>query len=289
MGTFFTKGYSLKVYICSDMEGVSGVSIWNQVVPEHPLYQETRRLMTEEINAAAQGAFEAGATDVLVDDAHWLGHNLELSVLNARIECLTGNDRELLAELDGSFDVLFCLGAHAKAGTSGANLAHTMDPDRWVEMKINGRSMGEIGLNAAGAGECGVPLVLITGDDKACAEAAALIPGIMQARVKKGISAQCARSLSPAAARELICNRAREACLAARQIAPFRLGGSSTVLEVTMLAAAGTPFKASALDGTALRLQKTVTKRVTAQSVRQALRGVLHPESRKMSEPRERG
>ncbi|MBI4026755.1 MAG: M55 family metallopeptidase [Verrucomicrobia bacterium] len=269
----------MKVYIWCDMEGVAGVSIWNQVMPEHPLYQESRRLMTEEINAAAQGAFDAGATYVLVDDGHWFGHNLMPSMLDPRVECVMGYDRDFLMELDGSFDLLLGIGAHAKAGAVGANLGHTMDPDRWVELKVNGHSVGEIGLVGAVAGEHGVPFALITGDDKACAEAAALIPGVVQACVKKGIAAQCARSLAPTAARDCIRARAREACLAARSIAPLRLGGSPATVEVVMLAESGTPFKASSLDASTLALQKTVTTRATGQSVRQALREVLHAKS----------
>lgn len=265
----------VKIYILSDMEGTAGVSIWDQVLPGHPEYDVARRWMTEEINAAADGAFAAGADLVLVNDAHLTEHNLDLDLLDRRVEHLMGYGKDLWAELDDTFDAVFQIGAHAKAGTPAANLRHTWAPSNFADLRINGKSVGEIGLAAAGAGERGVPCTLVSGDDKACAEAAQLLGGVIRAPVKKGIGWQCARSIAPRAARDLIRERARQACSAAGGVPPWRPATGEISVEILTIAKPANDLYASSLEADALLAQPLLTQRATGTSIRQAFLAAL--------------
>ncbi len=260
----------MKVYMVCDMEGTAGVSIWDQVLGDGPRYQEARRWMTEEVNAAARGAFEAGAELVVVNDAHYSGHNLVVDVLDPRIEHIMGYSAKTWADLDSSFDVLFHVGAHAKAGTPNACLRHTWSPSSWTDVRINGQSVGEIGLVAAGAADFDVPCVFISGGEAACAEAAALIPGIHQAPVKKGLGWQSARSLSLRSARERIQHAAREARIQVDHIAPLVLGPRPAVIEIIQLKEDRGPLYASQCEAEQLLAEPRVVRRATAQTVSEA-------------------
>ena len=277
----------MKVYILSDMEGTAGVSIWEQVIPGCFKYEQACRLMTEEVNAAACGAFDAGADLVLVNDTHLKEHNLALDILDRRVEYLTGYGKSLWEGLDDSFDVVLQIGAHAKVGTRAANLRHTWDCRTWVDLKINGHSIGEIGLVAGGAAEKGVPCTLVTGDDKACAEAANLIPGIIQAIVKKGVSWQAARSVGPEAARELIRQRAKQACLAAEDTKLVNLGEAPICVEIIQLAAAKADYYASSLEIEQLFNEALIVQRATATTIQEAFYAALLAKPEQLENSRE--
>lgn len=200
----------MRVYLSVDMEGVAGVVHEDQTNPADPRcaaeYARFRRLMTLEANAAVEGALDAGATRVVVNDAHWFMRNLLAEELHESAELVSGDPKPLsmMQGIADGFDAAFFVGYHAMAGTAEAVLDHTYT-DRVAAVRLNGAAIGELGINAALAGAHGVPVALVTGDQAVAAEARALLGGgVATAVVKQAIGRQAARSLAPAAAREVI-------------------------------------------------------------------------------------
>jgi D-amino peptidase len=220
----------MKILISADMEGVCGVTSWVQVMPpevgEIPAstveYERARLRMTKEVNAAAEGAFAAGATEVIVNDSHNGMRNLVPEELHSDVRFISGSDKELgmVQGLQEGIDGLFFVGYHAKAGTPAAPLAHT-----WTgyvqDVRLNGFSTGEFGLNAAIAGHFDVPVLLVTGDDKAVAQCQAFSgKEVMGVVVKEGYSTFSAIHLHPHKAQQLIREAAEEA-VKAKQAKPW--------------------------------------------------------------------
>ncbi len=180
----------MRIFIAVDMEGISGIFQSEQVSPGGRLYEEGRRFLTQDVNACVEGCLAGGAEQVVVRDIHGGGNHFLWEELDPRAEYVRGStDRERLpgiAECAG----LVLLGYHAMAGTREAILEHTMSSRHWQSFRMNGRLMGEVGIDAGIAGDHGVPTILVTGDDKVCAEAAELLPGVVVAPVKTGLSCQ---------------------------------------------------------------------------------------------------
>jgi D-amino peptidase len=200
----------MRVYISVDMEGVAGVVHEDQTNPVDPRcaaeYARFRKLMTGEANAAVEGALAAGATQVVVNDSHWEMRNLLPEELHQAAELLSGGPKRLsmMEGIEAGFDAALFIGYHAKAGTARAILDHTM-MDAIRDVRLNGRSMGELGLNAALAGAYGVPVALVSGDRATAEEAAALLGSDVETViVKEAVSRHAARSVAPGAARQLI-------------------------------------------------------------------------------------
>lgn len=207
----------MRVYVSVDMEGIAGVVHEDQTNPVDPRcageYARFRRLMTLEANAAVEGALAAGASRVVVNDAHWLMRNLLVEELHEAAELVSGDPKPLsmMQGIADGFDAAFLVGYHAMAGTAEAVLDHTYT-DRVSRAWLNGAPIGEVGLNTALAGAHGVPVALVTGDQAVAAEARALLgEGVATAIVKQAIGRQAARSLPPVAARA----RIRDAATAA--------------------------------------------------------------------------
>lgn len=203
---------TVKVYISADIEGVGCV-----VRPEHSTipgreYAQSRLFMTEEVNAAIRGAYDAGATHVLVSDSHNVGLNLLPEALDPRAELIMGNPRPLsmMEGINQGFDAVFFVGYHAKPGTENALLAHNFH-GRVRDILINNVSLGELGMNAALAGIYHAPVVLITGDEVTTLEANALLPHAQTVSVKRGIGAYAAQCLHPHVCRERIYQASRQA------------------------------------------------------------------------------
>ena len=198
------------VYISADMEGVAGLS-----ATDDPL---GRRLMTAEVNAAIAGAFDAGATRVVVNDAHGGHNNLLLDALDPRVTLLRGSLKPygMMQGLDDSFDAVMFIGYHGKAGSRGGFAAHT-GSGRTADLRVNGVSVGEGGMNAFYAAWYGVPVIFLSGDSLAVAEMQALIPGLHGAAVKTGIWNQAVHTLTPDSATAAI---RRGAAAAVRASAP---------------------------------------------------------------------
>ncbi|MEU3958649.1 M55 family metallopeptidase [Streptomyces buecherae] len=194
----------MKVLISVDMEGVSGVVHPSETNPTGYDYERARQLMTAEANAAIAGVLDTEPTaTVLVADAHGPFRNLLPEALDRRARLVRGKPRPLgmLAGLDGSTEAVLLVGYHGRAGAGPAVLAHTMS-DAVLDVRVAGRSLGEIGLNAAMAGHLGVPVVLLSGDDTACDELNELVPEARTVAVKQAIGQSAAVTLHPEEARE---------------------------------------------------------------------------------------
>jgi len=222
----------MRVYILTDLEGVAGVLEFDDRVGTDAVAQKKRtfhrRLLSGEVNAAVAGAFDAGATYVLVNDSHGGGNTILFDQLDPRAEIIQGRERgSWFPYLDGGFDCVLKVGCHAMAGTPRAVLCHTYSR-KVRHWKLNGAPIGEFGVMALVAGYHGVPTVLCTGDVAACNEAQELIPEIVVAPVKEGLSRFAAKQLSHPKACELIRERAAQALRRAPQIAPPTVEGPYT-------------------------------------------------------------
>lgn len=214
----------MKVFISIDMEGISGVVSAEQCTPGNPEYERARLLMTQEANAAILGARAAGATEVAVSDSHGNMRNLLIEELDTWADLIYGSPKPygMMEGLDESFDVAFLVGYHARAGTPNAILDHTYSSKAVHHVELNGRPVGEIGLNAALAGVHGVPVGLVTGDQAATAEAAALLgPALQTVTVKRAVGNQAAICLHPEEVQSMIRQAAEHAI--GTEVLPFKL------------------------------------------------------------------
>lgn len=207
------------------MEGIGGIvrEIETDPTKGGEAYQQSRRLMTQEGNAAIEGCVKAGATEVLIADSHWNFDNLLPEELHEAATLLRGTPRSfsMVHDLDASYDAALFIGYHAKAGTPRAILDHTYT-GRLAAVRVNGTEVGETGLNAYLAGHHGVPVVLVTGDSAVTAEAKALIPGVHTVAVKEATGASAAKNLHPKKARDLIRAEAGKALKDVKTITPLR-------------------------------------------------------------------
>ncbi|MEP6571889.1 MAG: M55 family metallopeptidase [Gemmatimonadota bacterium] len=213
----------MRVFISVDMEGVAGVVHDSQTNPIEPRfageYNRFRRLMTLEANAAIEGAMAGGATQILVNDSHWEMRNLLAEELHPAAELISGGPKihSMMEGVAGGADAAFFIGYHAKAGTQSAIIDHTYT-DCIQDVRLNGRSVGELGINAALAGCFNVPVVLVSGDSALAAEAGSLLgPNVSTVVVKEAVSRHAARSVAPSVA----CDRIREAAAVALQRRPY--------------------------------------------------------------------
>ena len=221
----------MKVFISADMEGISGVVAPDDVSPGKGGYAAACKAMTGDVNAAVAGALEAGAEEVVVFDAHAGGRNVDLELLDRRAEIIRGQPcPAMIAGLDETFSAVFLIGYHARIGTAEAVMDHTFST-RYFRVKINGRPFGEVGLAAAYAGSLGVPVALVSGDDKLAREAADFVPRAVAVVVKTGMGRHGARCLAPAEAQERIRQAARGALSDLAGLKPLALR-TPLVLEV---------------------------------------------------------
>jgi D-amino peptidase len=229
----------MKILIAADMEGITGVVHFDQTTPGHPEYERFRRLMTDDVNAAIRGAFAAGADEVVVSDGHWNATNILIEQLDPRARLNSGTPRpySMIEGVDSGVDGVLFVGYHARVGTTNAILDHT-----WSSSRVEGlwltpaggepTPVGEIGLNGAVCGHFGAPVVMISGDQSACAEAASLFPGVVTAVVKQAKGRNAAECLSPKETAELIEQCAAqgvEHLLGEQPLRPFRLAAPIAV------------------------------------------------------------
>lgn len=210
----------MRVMISADMEGVTGATGWKDVEPGEPAFERFRRLLTQDVNAAIRGAFDGGATEVVVNEAHDGMRNILLEELDDRAELISGLHKPLVT-MEGlaDSDIVFFAGYHARAGEPGV-LAHTLTGD-YASIELNGEPASEARLNATLAGERGVPVGIVTGDDVICAEAEKLFPGVKTAVVKYAIDNFSARCLTPEASGRRIFEAARSALEEADALRPY--------------------------------------------------------------------
>jgi D-amino peptidase len=214
-----------RVYISVDLEGISGVSGDDQTSAGQPEYARARKLMAEDANAAIRGAFEGGATDVLVNDSHGGQRNLLPEDLDPRARLISHSFKRfgMMEGLDESFDAVIFVGYHAKAEAPRGLFAHT-GSGVVRDLQINGRSVGEGGMNAAMAAWYGVPVVAVSGDDVAIAEIKESLPAVRGVVVKRAINVRAVELRPLQAARREIQDAAREGVAKAVKPAPLRQG-----------------------------------------------------------------
>lgn len=212
----------MKIYVMVDIEGISGVYCREQVIPTESRFQEGRRFLTEDINACVSGLRDAGVEHIVVHDCHGGSYSLNWADVSPEADgyvCGAIGSRRF-ADLQG-FDGIILLGYHAKAGTPEAVLEHTFSSKDVQNMYLNGVAVGETAVDAAIAGEYGVPVIMVSGDDKVCAEARQLLPDVVTAEVKKGLSCFGAQLLPPQKAHQLIHDKAMEAVQTLQNRKPY--------------------------------------------------------------------
>ena len=195
----------MKILISTDIEGVAGVVHHQQVRPGNPEYERARVLMTHEANAAIAGAFDAGATEVLVNDSHGDFRNMPAELLDPRAHYVLGKPRYLgmMAGVDLGVDAVCLVGYHSRAQGRGI-LAHTTNSFAFARVRFHGEEVGEAAMYGALAGEYGVPVVMASGDDVFIEEHGPLFPQAVFVQTKRATGQTSGISLSPQAAREAI-------------------------------------------------------------------------------------
>lgn len=212
----------MKIYISADIEGIGCIVRGEQSSPGGREYRWARRRMTAEVNAAVRGAFDGGAEAVVVADSHNVGLNLVPEELDPRASLVMGSPRPLsmMEGIQMGFDAAFLIGYHSMAGTAASTIVHTFTR-RISAVTVNGISIGEIGISAALAGHYGVPVVLLSGDDKAVAEARGLLGELETVQVKQAIGAYSALCLSPQQCEQRLYQGAKGALSLVEQLDPF--------------------------------------------------------------------
>ena len=216
---------AMKVYISADMEGVAGAVTGDQLGPAGFEYQRFREIMTGEVLAAIEGARAAGATEILVSDSHGNGENILIEKLPQDVQLVRSWPRPLMMMqgIDETFDAAIFIGYHASTSNPEGVRAHTISSANLTDIRLNDVSVPEAGINAAIAGHFGVPVVMLSGDDAIVKEAQALLGDLEGAVVKWAISFHAARSLTPAAANDLIRKKAQAALARLNEFQPYRV------------------------------------------------------------------
>jgi len=220
----------MRIYISADLEGISGVVATDQTSNKGSDYDRARKLMTGEVNAAAEAAFEVGAEEVVVNDGHGSMRNILIDEVMSDVKLMTGSPK-ILGQMEGidrspGFDACLFVGYHARAGTHGV-LNHTISGAVVSEVQINGQSLGETGINAALAGQYDIPLVFVSGDTDVCAQAESIVENIVTVPVKEAAGRYAALCNSPDKAREMIQSGVKEALreFGDDKIKPFETSG----------------------------------------------------------------
>ncbi len=187
-------------------------------------YQAGRLLMTGDLNAAIEGAFNAGVQDVVVSDAHGGKRNILPEELHQDAVIYRGHPKpwSMMTGIDDEYDAAFYVGYHAMKGTENGVLAHTISGGTVAGIWINGREVGEFGINAGLAGYFDIPSIMVTGDYVFAQEAKSFVPNIHTAIVKWGTGRRSAKCLHPVKARGLIRKTAKHAVENFKEISPLR-------------------------------------------------------------------
>jgi D-amino peptidase len=203
----------VKVFISFDMEGVAGIVDWSQCTAPGQPYEEGRRLLLGEVNAAIDGALEGGATEIVCNDSHGTMNNLDPAQLHGRATYVAGRHKPLymMEGMDSSVDAVFFIGYHGSISGASSVLSHTYNPLVISRVSLNGEECGESGINALVALACGAPVALITGDQQTITEGGPFLKEAGQVVVKQSITRFSAAQLHPHEARERIGAAAAEA------------------------------------------------------------------------------
>jgi D-amino peptidase len=203
----------VKVFISFDMEGVAGIVDWSQCIAPGQPYEEGRRLLLGEVNAAIDGAVEAGASEIVCNDSHGAMNNLDPAALHGRASYVAGRHKPLymMEGMDESVDAVFFIGYHGSISGASSVLSHTYNPSVISKVSLNGAECGESGINALVALAHDAPVALITGDQQTITEGGPFFKEAERVVVKQSITRFSAAQLHPAEARERIAAGAAQA------------------------------------------------------------------------------
>ncbi len=217
----------LKIYISADMEGVVGVVTNEQLGPQGFEYARFREFMTQEVNAAIEGAFAGGATEIVISDSHGNGQNLLIEKLPCNVLLVRAWPRPLgmMQGIDETFAGAMFIGYHTGTTNLEGVRAHTISSARLADVRLKGISVSEAGLNAAIAGHFNVPVILVSGDDAVVKETTALLGNIEGAIVKWASGFHSAKTMMPEASYQLIREKAQRAVRRISEFKPHKLNG----------------------------------------------------------------
>ena len=215
----------LKIYISADMEGIVGVVSNEQLGPQGFEYARFREFMTQEVNAAIQGAIAGGATEIVVSDSHGNGQNLLIEKLPSNVMVVRSWPRPLgmMQGIDETFAGAIFIGYHTATTNLEGVRAHTLSSARLADVRLKGVSVSEGGINAAIAGHFNVPIIMVSGDDAVVKETTALLGNIEGAVVKWASGFHSARTMTPDASYDLIRQKAQRAVSRIREFKPYKL------------------------------------------------------------------
>lgn len=215
----------MKIYISADMEGVVGVVTEQQLGPTGFEYQRFREFMTQEVNAAIEGALAGGATQIVVSDSHGNGQNLLIEKMNRDVLVVRSWPRPLMMMqgIDSSFAGAIFIGYHSATTNMAGVRAHTISSARLADVKLNDQSMSEAGINAAIAGQFNVPIIMVSGDDVVVKETTALLGDLEGAVVKWAVGFHSATTMTPEASYQLIREKAMKAVKRIKDFKPYKI------------------------------------------------------------------
>lgn len=216
----------MKIYIMADGEGISGIVHSSEMHQSGERHEEFRRLMTKDVNAAIEGAFQGGATEVVVNDAHWSMLNILYEKLDPRADLIRGgNKKDSMMEQVSGYDGALYIGLHTKVGHSHGVANETLIGPAMHEMRMNDVPVGELEMNAAIAGHYDVPVLMVSGDDMLQKEARDVLGNIETAVVKTAIDRWSARCLSMERAHQEITSKAKNAVQRIEHFSPYKIAG----------------------------------------------------------------
>ena len=215
----------MKIYISADMEGVVGVVTGDQLTPQGFEYERFRGFMTQEVNAAIEGARAAGATEIVVSDSHGNGQNLLIEKLPRDVLVVRSWPRPLMMMegIDASFAGAIFIGYHSSTTSMEGVRAHTISSARLADVKLNGLSMSEAGINAAIAGQFNVPIIMVSGDNVVVKETTALLGDLEGAVVKWATGFHSATTMTPEASYQLIREKVQKAVSRIKDFKPYKI------------------------------------------------------------------
>lgn len=202
----------MKIYISADLEGISGIVDRAFLSPHGHDYGRARKLMTEEVNAAIEGAIEAGATEIVVNDSHGTMTNILIELLHEKAQLISGTPKRLgmMEGIDDSYDAVILVGYHTRMNTAGT-LSHSYHGGVVSNLQINKKNVGEFFLSACTAGFYGVPVVAVTGDDYLTEEVAEVNDTIERVVVKQSLGRFAAKNLSTNSVHQMIREKVKTA------------------------------------------------------------------------------
>ncbi len=216
----------MKVYISADGEGITGVVTPREMYPGKPGYEFARKMMVLDVNAAIAGAFEGGATEVIVNDAHWSQDNMDIELLDPRADLIRGGGKHLsMMEGVQGCDAAIFIGYHARAGASDGVGNESIFGREVIELRMDGKPVGEGELNAYLAGAFDVPVVAVSGDDIFVNEIRETMPKVEAAVVKFSLGRFAARCIPPARSHELIRRAVAKGVKNYRKVKPLKTSG----------------------------------------------------------------